>query len=150
MKFTLQTLDEMTAQEFCKIAEERTKVFVVEQNCPYQEIDQEDYHAYHLILWNDDGLFAAYSRIMDEGNHATFGRVLVPMEFRKNHYGRLLVAETIKQTQKLFPNKPIIIEGQAYLTDFYKSFGMKQISEVFLLDNIPHIKFQLDPAKNAQ
>ena len=60
MKIEVKTLDEMTAKEFCKIAEERTKVFVVEQDCPYQEIDQLDYTAHHLVLRDDQGNFVGY------------------------------------------------------------------------------------------
>jgi ElaA protein len=66
MKIEVKTLDEMTAKEFCKIAEERTKVFVVEQDCPYQEIDQLDYTAHHLVLRDDQGNFVGYTRIMDK------------------------------------------------------------------------------------
>ena len=60
MKIEVKTLDEMTTKEFCKIAEERTKVFVVEQDCPYQEIDQLDYIAHHLVLRDDQGNFVGY------------------------------------------------------------------------------------------
>ena len=60
MKIEVKTLDEMTTKEFCKIAEERTKVFVVEQDCPYQEIDQLDYTAHHLVLRDDQGNFVGY------------------------------------------------------------------------------------------
>ena len=142
MKIEVKTLDEMTAKEFCKIAEERTKVFVVEQDCPYQEIDQLDYTAHHLVLRDDQGNFVGYTRIMDKDkDHSTFGRVLVCQQYRKHKYGRQLVQATIDETKKLFPEKAIKIQAQAYLQKFYESFGFKPVSDVYLEDNIPHLVY---------
>lgn len=74
MQVTIKTLAEMTAQEWCRLVEERIKVFVVEQDCPYQEVDQYDYHAHHLMLTNDNGELVGYTRIYrrDDGK-VTFG-----------------------------------------------------------------------------
>lgn len=144
MPIEVKMLDEMTAKEWCKLAEERVKVFVVEQECPYQEIDEQDYHAHHLMLKNDQGELVGYTRIMDKDElHATFGRVLVLKQFRGHEYGRQLVQATINETKRLFPNKAIQIQAQAYLKDFYGSFGFKPISEVYLEDNIPHLDMVL-------
>lgn len=140
MKVEVKKMSELTVQEFYQIVEERIKVFVVEQECPYQEIDAQDADAYHLMLKDDHDNLVGYTRIIDENEaQATFGRVLVPMPFRKNHYGKLLVQETIEKTHELFPNKKIHIQAQAYLENFYDSFGFKPISEVYLEDNIPHL-----------
>lgn len=145
MKIEVKTLDEMTAKEFCKIAEERTKVFVVEQDCPYQEIDQLDYTAHHLVLRDDQGNFVGYTRIMDKDEeHSTFGRVLVCQQYRKHKYGRQLVQATIDETKKLFPEKAIKIQAQAYLQKFYESFGFKPVSDVYLEDNIPHLDMVME------
>lgn len=145
MKIEVKTLDEMTAKEFCKIAEERTKVFVVEQDCPYQEIDQLDYTAHHLVLRDDQGNFVGYTRIMDKDkDHSTFGRVLVCQQYRKHKYGRQLVQATIDETKKLFPEKAIKIQAQAYLQKFYESFGFKPVSDVYLEDNIPHLDMVME------
>ena len=145
MKIEVKTLDEMTAKEFCKIAEERTKVFVVEQDCPYQEIDQLDYTAHHLVLRDDQGNFLGYTRIMDKDkDHSTFGRVLVCQQYRKHKYGRQLVQATIDETKKLFPEKAIKIQAQAYLQKFYESFGFKPVSDVYLEDNIPHLDMVME------
>lgn len=143
MYFTLKTLAEMTAPEFCRIAVERTKIFVVEQDCPFQEIDEYDFVAYHLSLYDDHDHLVGYSRIFKKGDYPTFGRVIVPKQYRNNHYGRKLVAETIRQTQALFPEQDIVIEGEAYLLAFYQSFGMEKISDEFLIDNIPHVRLKL-------
>lgn len=145
MKIEVKTLDEMTAKEFCKIAEERTKVFVVEQDCPYQEIDQLDYTAHHLVLRDDQGNFVGYTRIMDKDkDHSTFRRVLVCQQYRKHKYGRQLVQATIDETKKLFPEKAIKIQAQAYLQKFYESFGFKPVSDVYLEDNIPHLDMVME------
>lgn len=137
-------LSELSSQEFFEIARERVKVFVVEQTCYYQEIDDGDATAYHLRLFDDQGYLVGYTRMMDEGTYATFGRVLVPKAERGHGYGRRLVQVTIEQTKQLFPGKLIAIEAQNYLRDFYASFGFKAVSDVFVLDGIPHVKMQLD------
>lgn len=144
MKIEVKTLDQMTAKEFCQIAEERTKVFVVEQECAYQEIDQQDYTAHHLLMKNDEGELVGLTRIMEkDDDHSTFGRVLVLKQFRGHDYGRQLVQATIDETKKLFPDKDIQIQAQAYLQKFYASFGFKPISDVYLEDNIPHLDMVL-------
>lgn len=140
MQIEVKRLDELSVQDFYEIVAERIKVFVVEQNCPYQEIDAQDNQAYHLILKDNQNNLVGYTRIIDKNmEQVTFGRVLVPKQFRKKQYGRLLVKATIEKAQELFPDKQIGIQAQAYLKDFYSSFGFKAISDVYLEDNIPHL-----------
>ncbi len=147
MKTTIKTLDEMTAREWCQLLEERVKVFVVEQHCPYQEMDADDYHAHHLTLRNDAGELVGYTRIYRRADgRVTFGRVLVPLEHRKHHYGRLLVEQTIAATHRLFPGAPIKIQAQAYLKKFYGSLGFRAVSDVYLEDGIPHLDMVLKGA----
>lgn len=143
MKVEVKKLAELTAPEWCKLVEERVKVFVVEQKCPYQEVDQDDYHAYHLMLKNDRGELVGYTRIYQRGKDATFGRVLVPKEFRGRHYGRQLVQATIAATKRLLPGKKVKIQAQAYLQHFYESVGFQPVSKVYLEDNIPHLDMVL-------
>lgn len=144
MNVEVKTLNEMTAQEWCKLAEERVRVFVVEQECPYQEIDEQDYQARHLMLKDDQGELVGYTRIMNKDeSYATFGRVLVLKKFRGHSYGRQLVQATIDETKRLFPHKAIQIQAQAYLQEFYASFGFKPISDVCLEDNIPHLDMRM-------
>ncbi|MCT3019917.1 GNAT family N-acetyltransferase [Pediococcus pentosaceus] len=140
MQVLVKKLDELSVQDFYQITEERIKVFVVEQNCPYQEIDTQDVKAYHLMLRDNQNNLVGYTRIIDKNStQATFGRVLVPKRFRKNKYGRMLVQATIEKTQEIFPNKKITIQAQAYLEEFYKSFGFQPTSEIYLEDDIPHL-----------
>lgn len=149
MEVAIKTMEQLKPQELWEIFMERTRVFVVEQNCPYQEVDDIDPQAWHLTLRNDQGQLVAYSRIFRNGDQADFGRVLVPKEFRGQGHGRQLVAATIRATRRLLPGREIVIEGQAYLKDFYQSFGMQAISAEFLIDGIPHIRFSL-PAETSQ
>lgn len=140
MKTVIKKLDEMTAQEWCRLVEERIKVFVVEQDCAYQEVDQDDYHAAHLMLFDDVDQLVGYTRIYRRSDgKVTFGRVLVPMQYRKNHYGRQLVEQTIKATHRLFPGEAIQIQAQAYLQKFYESLGFQPVSDVYPEDGIPHL-----------
>ena len=103
-----------------------------------------DYCAYHVTLSDDAGNFVGYARIIDRGDYVTFGRVLVLQKYRKHHYGRQLVAITIAQAQALFPGKKLQIEAQDYVQDFYGSFGFRAVSDVFLLDDIPHVSMLLE------
>lgn len=144
VKIEVKTISDLTAQEFCQIAQERIKVFVVEQNCSYQEIDELDEAAYHLLLKDDQNNLVGYTRIINKNaKPITFGRVLVPKQYRSHQYGRLLVQATIEKAQELFPNQSIQIQAQAYLENFYHSFGFEPISDVYLEDGIPHLNMKL-------
>lgn len=136
---------DLTPSELLTIMQERTKVFVVEQNCAYQEIDDADFNAQHVYLKSDNHLLA-YTRIIadDDTNYIRFGRVLVPMVYRKNNFGRQIVSATITEINRLYPDKMIKIGAQNYLRQFYESFCFKAISDVYLEDNIPHIDMVLD------
>lgn len=148
MKIEVKTLDEMSAREWCHLVQERVKVFVVEQHCPYQEVDADDYHALHLQLQTDQGQLVGYTRIYQRADgQISFGRVLVPMQYRKRHYGRRLIQETIAVAQEHFPGKPLQIQAQAYLQKFYESFGFRPVSAVYLEDNIPHLDMILKGEK---
>lgn len=129
---------ELSTKELVDILKARVAVFVVEQNCPYQEVDADDYNDLHVRLL-EDGILKAYTRIINKGEHITFGRVLVVKEYRKNGLGEKVVAATIDEIKQRFPNKPIQIQAQAYLQKFYSQFGFKPISDVYLEDNIPHL-----------
>ncbi|MBO0444578.1 GNAT family N-acetyltransferase [Vagococcus fluvialis] len=143
MKLIVKELNEMTAEEFFEVAKERVKVFVVEQTCPYQEIDEDDKVAKHIILKNDDNQIMAYTRIMNRVDYVTFGRVLVVEEFRGQELGKKIVELTLAEINQLNLKKDIKISAQNYLTDFYGNFGFEVISDVYLEDDIPHIDMLL-------
>lgn len=138
---------ELTPQELVTIFKERTKVFVVEQTCYYQEVADDDYHCFHVRLLNDQtNELMAYSRIMQKDGYVTFGRVLVVERFRKQGLGKQLLSAVLAFIAANFPGQDVEIEAQAHLTKFYGSFGFKQTSEVYLLDNIPHCQMRLTAA----
>lgn len=135
--------NELTSKELTEIFKQRVAVFVVEQNCPYQEVDANDLDDLHVCLVENNKLMA-YTRIIDKGDHITFGRVLVVKEYRNDGLGRQIVQATINEIKKRFPNQTIQIQAQAYLQKFYESFGFKAISTVYLEDNIPHLDMLLE------
>lgn len=144
MKLSVKKTSELSVPELLEILKARVKVFVVEQECPYQEIDNQDDDAVHMIL-RVDGELAAYTRIVDSPSqgYISFGRVLVVKKFRKQHLGREIVSATIEEIKEDFPGNDIKIAGQSYLLKFYESFGFKPVSDVFLEDGIPHINLVL-------
>lgn len=125
---------------------ERVKVFVLEQECPYQEVDDKDYNATHVYLTNKDNHIVAYTRIIesDVPNSFSFGRILVVSDYRHLNLGRKIVNATIDEIKKSFPGKNIEIGAQNYLQDFYHPFGFKNTSDVYLENNIPHVNMVLD------
>lgn len=142
MKFKISTIDELNSRELIEFLEQRVKVFVVEQNCPYQEVDDDDLNALHIELLSDEGNLCGYSRVYKTDGHVTFGRVLVPKERRHHGYANELLKKTLSVIEERYPGQRIEIEAQAYLTKFYESFGFKQISDIFLLDGIPHCRME--------
>lgn len=143
-QLAIKATKELTPLELLEILKARTEVFVVEQDCPYQEVDDKDDDAIHVCL-KENKRVLAYTRIVaaDDPNKISFGRVLVRKDARKNKYGKRIVAETIKEIQKRYPGKTIQIAAQNYLRDFYQSFGFQPTSDVFLEDNIPHVMMEL-------
>ncbi|ASZ08542.1 MULTISPECIES: GNAT family N-acetyltransferase [Enterococcus] len=139
MNYQVKTFDELTTKEFYMLVKERIAVFVVEQNCPYQEVDEIDPEALHTFLTDEQGNVAAYTRIYKEEDAVHFGRVLVAKEHRQSGLGKQIVQRTLEVIEQKYPNTPIIIGAQDYLRSFYESFGFNAISDVYLEDDIPHI-----------
>lgn len=136
--------NELTPRELITIFKERTSVFVVEQTCYYQEVDDEDYQCFHVRILDDrTNELMAYARIMPKKDSVTFGRVLVVEKFRRQGLGSQLLKAVLDYISTHFPGLDVEIEAQAYLTKFYGSFGFKQTSEIYLLDNIPHCQMKL-------
>lgn len=139
---TIGKLTDFTLTQVVTLFKERVAVFVVEQECPYQEIDEADYQATHIALWQGEELMA-YTRVIDRGTEITFGRVLVTQAFRGQQLGRQIVSMTLAEIEKNYPDKPVQISAQAYLEKFYGSFGFEVISAEYLEDGIPHIDMVL-------
>lgn len=142
MDYQIKQFSELTAKELLEIVQLRIAVFVVEQNCPYQEVDEWDETAVHIWL-EDKGDIAGYTRIVEKGDKVTFGRVIISKAYRGKKLGQELLEITIAETNKRYPDRPIFISAQAHLTSFYEKAGFKAISEVYLEDDIPHVEMVL-------
>ncbi|EHI70673.1 GNAT family N-acetyltransferase [Streptococcus ictaluri] len=137
--WTIKSFDTLTTEELFSIYKERIAVFVVEQNCPYPDIDDLDLKALHLFQKDDKGNVMAYCRLIVEEDQVKLGRVLVRQDARQAGLGRHLVSTALKICHEKFPNLPVYAQAQAYLQDFYTFFGFQATSEVYLEDDIPHI-----------
>ena len=121
----------------------RAAVFVVEQKCVYQDIDDQDLEGdtHHLMAWQDNQL-VAYLRLLDpelNGGDVVIGRVLVAEAARGTGLGHKMLAETLKQIDDIWPQTPIFLSAQAHLQGYYARYGFKVEGEVYLEDDIPHI-----------
>lgn len=147
MNWLLKTFEELSNLELYNILQLRSAVFVVEQNCVYQDMDGDDVQCHHLFAQNELGHILAYCRIVPPGLHyeqASIGRVISNPKYRGTGAGIALMNQAIAQTKQLYPNTGIKIGAQQYLTKFYQAFGFVQSSDMYLEDNIPHIKMELN------
>lgn len=141
MKYFNKTFNDLTNEELYKILKARVDVFVVEQACPYPEIDNYDQDAIHYFL-SDGEEIMGYVRILPSGsryNEASIGRVLVTKGSRGNGYARDLMEKAIKYIRAEWKETEIKLQAQVYLEAFYTSLGFERISEEYLEDNIPHV-----------
>ncbi len=118
----------------------RAEVFVVEQDCPYQDLDGKDVDCLHL--WYAEGEHVvAYARLLPPGlayPEAGIGRVVTSWSRRRSGLGKALMAESIRCAQATWPGHDIVIMAQSYLLDFYTAFQFVVEREAFLEDGIPH------------
>ena len=144
MELIVKHFDELSARELYDILALRDKVFVVEQECIYQEADGKDRRAYHVWLEENDEILA-YLRVLDAGvsfEEVSIGRVIAAR--RRQGYGSRIVAEGIRVAQEKYDAKAIRIEAQTYARGLYEKLGFRQTTEEFLDDGIPHIGMLLE------
>jgi ElaA protein len=142
VEWRLKKFDNLTPLELYKIMQLRNEVFVVEQNCPYQDADNKDLLSYHFMGWDKDKLLA-YTRLLPPGlsyTEPSIGRVVNSLSVRGSGIGRELMLQSIEQVKKIFGEGPIKIGAQLYLNKFYTSLGFQRTSDVYLEDNIEHIE----------
>lgn len=138
----VKRFDQLTANELFHIYKLRTAVFVVEQNCPYQEVDDADRTAWHLWLW-DGAEIAAYLRLMpgENAREVAIGRVVSAQ--RGQGLGRRILDEGIAFARKIGA-MTVVLAAQTYAKGFYEKAGFRVVSGEFTEDGIPHIKMRLD------
>ncbi|WP_396176256.1 GNAT family N-acetyltransferase [Flavobacterium sp.] len=144
LEWKIKRFDALSSQELYNLLQLRSEVFVVEQNCVYQDIDGKDEKAIHLI-GEDNGKIVAYARIFKPNDYfeqASIGRVVVKESYRDKKLGHLLMREAIRVIETHFEETKITISAQLYLKKFYESHGFVQTSEMYLEDDIPHIEMK--------
>ena len=141
MQIEIRTFSELTLQELYDILRLRSEIFVMEQDCVYQDIDNKDQKALH-ILGMEDGFLVAYARCFRPGiyfREAAIGRILVRENYRRMGYGHKITKAAIDAINTKFKADKIKISAQVYLVIFYESHGFKTVGERYLEDGIPHI-----------
>jgi ElaA protein len=144
IRFKIKRFNELSSAELYEVLQLRSEVFVVEQNCVYQDIDGKDEKALHVLGYYQNEL-TAYSRLFDAGKYfeeASIGRVIVRQKSRKFNFGHELMRVSIAAIEENFNQTAITISAQEYLKKFYESHGFIQTSESYLEDDIPHIEMK--------
>jgi ElaA protein len=138
--------DDLPIRDWYAASKARIDVFVMEQNCPFQDNDEADFVSWHLLGWDQSAgqrQLAAYCRLVDAGvkfDEPSIGRVVTPLSFRRHGYGKLLMAEAVRRHEMLTPNMPNRIGAQQRLEKFYEGFGFLTASAMYIEDGIPHVE----------
>jgi ElaA protein len=141
MQFQTKKFNQLSLSEFYEILRLRSEVFVVEQNCVYQDIDDKDQKALHVLGYKNEEIIA-YARCFAPGiyfDEAAIGRILVKEAHRATGAGHEIVSASIKAISENFKTTSIHISAQEYLIDFYKSHGFEVKGKGYLEDGIPHV-----------
>lgn len=142
MNWYTKSFDELNTIELYKILQLRCAVFIVEQNCPYQDLDDKDLKAIHLWSSDNDGNITAYCRLLPAGisyTEPSIGRVVTATIARNMGLGRVLMQRAISFIHDTWNQPTIRISAQLYLDKFYTSLGFETVSEPYMEDDIPHI-----------
>ena len=142
LRFIFSSFDNLTSRQLEAVFNLRQRVFIIEQQCLYEDIDGFDNDAEHLLAYEKDTL-AGYLRILKPGikfkNAASIGRIVVDYPFRGTHVGKELITKGIKITKEKYPGIILKIEAQAALTIYYQQFNFQPIGETYLVDGISHL-----------
>lgn len=134
---------DLSVDEYFEILFLRTEIFVVEQDCPYQEVDEKDRQSYHLFGKLENGEVIAVTRILPKGisyDEISIGRVALKKEYRGKGIADILMIESFKFVEDQFGKQAVRISAQEYLLKYYTKHGFKQVGEMYLEDDIPHIE----------
>lgn len=141
IQITVKSYQDLSPEELYALLQLRSEVFVVEQDCVYQDIDGKDQKAFHVLGFKNGNLIA-YSRVFAPGDYfkeASIGRVVVKASERKHQYGYDIMKASIKAIEKQFKETTIKVSAQTYLKRFYNTLGFFEIGEEYLEDGIPHV-----------
>lgn len=143
--FKIKRFNELSLSELYESLQLRSEVFVVEQNCVYQDVDGKDTKAIH-VLGLFDTTVVAYARLFAPGDYfenASIGRVVISEKYRDRKWGHDLIKESLQAIKTHYNAKGVTISAQLYLKKFYESHGFIQQGEGYLEDGIPHIEMNL-------
>lgn len=141
LEIQIKTFDELQTKELYDLLQLRSEVFVVEQDCVYQDIDGKDQKALHVLGYYQDQL-VAYTRLFKPGDYfeySSIGRVVVKESFRQFGFGKDIMKASIKVIEEGSNGKMIKISAQCYLKKFYNDLGFIEEGDTYLEDGIPHM-----------
>ncbi|KAA5536628.1 GNAT family N-acetyltransferase [Taibaiella lutea] len=147
MPWKYKSFESLDTIELYKILQLRAEVFIVEQTCYYQDVDNKDLKAIHLWHEDENGTINAYCRLLPAGisyKEPSIGRVATAIQNRKEGLGRMMMQLAIEFIKESFQSDAIRISAQEYLQVFYESLGFKKNGDVYDEDGIPHIEMLLD------
>ncbi|MGF1757439.1 GNAT family N-acetyltransferase [Photobacterium sagamiensis] len=147
MQWLCLPFSQLSTDQLYDLMKLRVDIFVVEQNCPYHELDNHDRKdgVHHLLGYKDDKL-TAYLRLLPAGttyDNVSLGRVVIAPSARSLGIGHSLLQQALQQAELFWPGKTIDIGAQEYLQDYYRQYGFTAISETYLEDDIPHVDMRL-------
>ena len=145
MKFEHQvkSFQELSLEEFHDIIALRIQIFIIEQNCPYQEVDGKDKLAHHLFFKNEMDEIIAVTRILPHGisyEEVAIGRVVVHEEYRGTGLGNQLMADSMNFVKDKYGEVPVRLSAQKHLENYYGNHGFKSTGKEYLEDGIPHVE----------
>ena len=141
--------DTISKEELYDVLSLRQRVFIIEQDCFYEDLDYSDQVANHLLLYKDNKLIG-YSRVFPPGikyDAASIGRIVTDLDYRGKGYGRSITQESIRFLKNNYPGSDITISAQYRLVNFYEDLSFKREGDVYLEDDIDHIKMTLEANK---
>ena len=147
--FIWHNFDSISKEELYDVLSLRQRVFIIEQDCFYEDLDYSDQDANHLLLYEDKKLIG-YSRVFSPGvkyDAASIGRIVTDLDYRGMGYGKSITQESIQFLKNNFPESDISISAQYRLVDFYENLGFEREGSVYLEDDIEHIKMTLKANK---
>ena len=143
--FIWHDFNSISKDELYDVLSLRQRVFIIEQDCFYEDLDYSDQDANHLLLYEDNKLIA-YSRVFPPGikyDAASIGRIVTDLDYRGKGYGKIITQESIQFLKNNFPKSDISISAQYRLVDFYENLGFEREGKIYLEDDIDHIKMTL-------
>ena len=145
LNFIWRSFNSISKDELYDVLSLRQRVFIIEQDCFYEDLDYSDQDANHLLLYQDNKLIG-YSRVFPPGikyDAASIGRIVTDLDYRGKGYGKSITHESIQFLKNNFPESDITISAQYRLVDFYENLGFETEGNVYLEDDIDHIKMNL-------